>query len=603
MYLRGMSQFIVSARKYRPTHFDEVVGQQHVTDTLKNAIREDHLAHAFLFCGPRGVGKTTCARILAKVLNCSNLDENYRPCNECSSCVSFNDNASFNITELDAASNNSVEHIRTLIEQVRFQPQQGKYRIFIIDEVHMLSQQAFNAFLKTLEEPPSYAIFILATTERHKILPTILSRCQIFDFRRIQVADIMPHLENICSIESIKAEEEALNMIAHKADGALRDALSIFDRIVSHSGSELTYQQVIDNLNILDYEYFFRLTDFIISSNLQETLLLFDEVLKNGFDPEIFTGGLAEHFRNLLVSKHQNTKPLLSITGEIANRYHSQANIIDSNILLTSLKILSECDIQLKTARNQRLLVEMALIQLTSIAFVQEGKNMVAAEKKNLIPNIIADTEVSYQTKQAEEPTPKKQSLAQKPTIVGDNKPVVTEKSSSPVTNIEKTTSFSSPKPKGKLQKKLNRSASGLSLNSIKKEAIEDNNLRKSFKPITLENITKEWNTFAETIQSPSYKAYMKNAELKISESTLHVKLPSNIARNTIMGDASLSRHLHENFENIVMVIDVDEEKLKEQQIAMPKVAGPQEIFKSMSDKNPHLKLLGEKLGLKYDAK
>jgi len=296
-----MGKFVVSARKYRPNRFVDVVGQEHVSQTLKNALQNDHLAHAFLFCGPRGVGKTTCARILAKVLNCTNLTEEKEPCNECESCTSFNKNNSFNIVELDAASNNSVEHIRALNEQVRFQPQQGDYKVFIIDEVHMLSQAAFNAFLKTLEEPPAHAVFILATTEKHKIIPTILSRCQIFDFKRIQIKRIVGHLQNICDQENIQAEEDALHIIAQKADGALRDALSIFDRIVSYSGDSIKYADVISNLNVLDHDYFFKFVDAMLVEDMPQVLLLFNEVLDKGFEGDIFITGLSEHLRDLLV--------------------------------------------------------------------------------------------------------------------------------------------------------------------------------------------------------------------------------------------------------------------------------------------------------------
>ena len=326
-----MSNFVVSARKYRPTRFDEIVGQEHVSHTLKNALQSDHLAHAFLFCGPRGVGKTSCARILAKVLNCKSPTTDFEPCNTCESCKSFKENTSFNITELDAASNNSVEHIRALIEQVRFQPQQGKYKIFIIDEVHMLSQQAFNAFLKTLEEPPSYAVFILATTEKHKIIPTILSRCQIFDFRRIQVGDTVKHLQEICQKESIKADEDALHVIAQKADGALRDALSIFDRIIAFSGNELKYDDVIQNLNILDYDYFFKMTEAFLTEDSASVLNTFDEILKKGFDPDIFINGMAEHFRNLLVCKDSQTIKLLEVGENLQQRYARQSEICSNS--------------------------------------------------------------------------------------------------------------------------------------------------------------------------------------------------------------------------------------------------------------------------------
>lgn len=360
-----MSTFVVSARKYRPNRFEDVVGQEHVSGTLKNALQTDHLAHAFLFCGPRGVGKTTCARILAKVLNCQSPTADFEPCNDCDSCKAFNKNASFNITELDAASNNSVEHIRALIEQVRFQPQQGKYKVFIIDEVHMLSQQAFNAFLKTLEEPPPYAIFILATTEKHKIIPTILSRCQIFDFRRIQVSDMVVHLFNICQQEGIEASPDALHIIGQKADGALRDALSIFDRIVAFSGKKITYEDVIANLNVLDYDYYFRLMDAFLMENITEVMLIFDQVLRKGFDPELFINGLAEHLRNLLVCKDPETLQLLECGDGLRKRYQEQAHLSPTSLLLTALNLANDCDLNYKMARNKRLHVELSLIKMT----------------------------------------------------------------------------------------------------------------------------------------------------------------------------------------------------------------------------------------------
>lgn len=380
-----MSTFVVSARKYRPHRFDDVVGQGHVTNTLKNALKNDHLAHAFLFCGPRGVGKTTCARILAKVLNCQNVSEDFEPCNTCSSCDSFNENASFNITELDAASNNSVEHIRALIEQVRFQPQQGKYKVFIIDEVHMLSQQAFNAFLKTLEEPPPYAIFILATTEKHKIIPTILSRCQIFDFKRIQIASMVEHLQGICKEEQIKADQEALHIIAQKADGALRDALSIFDRITSFAGKEIHYQDVIDNLNVLDYDYYFQLVDALLVEDMAAVMLLFNEILGKGFDPDIFLNGLSEHLRNLLVARDAATISLLELSEGLQKRYLLQAAKSSNTFLLTALNLVNECDIHYKTARNKRLHVEMSLIKMSYIHRAVQLSEGTLPEKKRLM--------------------------------------------------------------------------------------------------------------------------------------------------------------------------------------------------------------------------
>ena len=312
-----MSNFVVSARKYRPSSFDTVVGQGHITTTLKNAIKSNHLAQAFLFCGPRGVGKTTCARILAKTINCTNITANTEACNECDSCISFNNGQSLNIFELDAASNNSVDDIRNLVDQVRFAPASGQYKIYIIDEVHMLSSGAFNAFLKTLEEPPPYAIFILATTEKHKIIPTILSRCQIFDFNRIQVEDISKHLQQIAVKENIEADPEALHIIAQKAEGALRDALSIFDQMVTFSGNKVTYKDVINNLNVLDYEYYFRITDQILSGNISSVLLTFNELLNEGFDGHHFIAGLSGHFRDLMVAKDEITLQLLEVTETV----------------------------------------------------------------------------------------------------------------------------------------------------------------------------------------------------------------------------------------------------------------------------------------------
>jgi DNA polymerase-3 subunit gamma/tau len=359
-----MSKFVVSARKYRPTAFDEVVGQMHVAKTLKNALQTEQLAHAFLFCGPRGVGKTTCARILAKVINCENPKDKVDPCNECSSCQSFNDNASFNIIELDGASNNSVEHIRTLIEQVRFQPQHGTHKVFIIDEVHMLSSQAFNAFLKTLEEPPPYAIFILATTEKHKIIPTILSRCQIFDFKRIQVQDVVKQLEHICTQEGKIADPEALHLIGQKADGAMRDALSIFDKIASASGKHITYKDVIANLNILDYEYYFKIVDAFLREDLSDVLLIMDEIMRSGFEPDQLIQGLADHMRDLLVCKDGRTLGLLDVSESLKIRYQHQAALTSKSVLLTGLDILNQCDVTLPRSKNKRLYTEIALSKI-----------------------------------------------------------------------------------------------------------------------------------------------------------------------------------------------------------------------------------------------
>ncbi|WP_460502767.1 DNA polymerase III subunit gamma/tau, partial [Hymenobacter agri] len=371
-----MDNFVVSARKYRPSTFRSVVGQQHVTTTLQNAIQSHHLAQAFLFCGPRGVGKTTCARILAKTINCTNLTAETEACGTCASCVAFQENASFNVHELDAASNNSVEDIRSLVEQVRYAPQAGKYKIYIIDEVHMLSNAAFNAFLKTLEEPPSYAIFILATTERHKIIPTILSRCQIFDFSRIKVEDMRGHLRYVATQEGITAEDDALHLLAQKADGGLRDALSMFDQMVTFGGNNLTYKEVVQNLHILDYDYYFRLVDSLLTENLSAALLLLDEVMQNGFDLHNFVVGTAEHLRGLLVCKDAVTVQLLEVSEGIRLKYVQQAQAAPLAFLLSALNLISQCDREFKQAKNQRLHVELALMKLAylngAVQFVRE---------------------------------------------------------------------------------------------------------------------------------------------------------------------------------------------------------------------------------------
>ena len=372
-----MSDFIVSARKYRPTTFDSVVGQSSITSTLKNAIKSNQLAQSFLFCGPRGVGKTSCARILAKTINCENITENIEACDKCVSCKSFNESASFNIHELDAASNNSVDDIRKLVDQVRFSPQVGEYNIYIIDEVHMLSAQAFNAFLKTLEEPPKHAKFILATTEKHKIIPTILSRCQIFDFKRILIKNIASHLAFVAKNEGIEVEMEALNLIAQKVDGAMRDSLSLFDRLISFSNNNLTYKSVIEHLNILDCDYYFRVTELLLKNDIEGLLNVFNEILENGFEGHHFINGLAEHLRDLLVSKDESTIKLLEKGEVLQSRYLEQSKKCELPFIIEALELCNECDVQYKTSNNQRLLVELILMRISSI-------NFLSAEKKNL---------------------------------------------------------------------------------------------------------------------------------------------------------------------------------------------------------------------------
>ena len=404
-----MDNYIVSARKYRPQTFDSVVGQRSLTTTLRNAISSGKLAHAYLFCGPRGVGKTTCARIFAKTINCLNLGENGEACNECESCRAFNEGRSLNIHELDAASNNSVEDIRSIIEQVTIPPQIGRYKVFIIDEVHMLSAAAFNAFLKTLEEPPAHVIFILATTEKHKIMPTILSRCQIYDFNRMEVPDIVAHLKNVAGKEGISVEEEALNVIAQKADGGMRDALSIFDQVSSFSNGDITYQKVIENLNVLDYEYYFRIVDELLEGNITQVLLTFNEIVSKGFGANIFIGGLASHMRDLLVSKDKATLPLLEVSASVRERYAKQAERCSQKFLYKALRLCNDCDIKYNTARNKRLLVEITLIEVAQSETGDEPGDG-RSPRKQLKPIFKAVAETAQTTQPQAEPAKTKAS-------------------------------------------------------------------------------------------------------------------------------------------------------------------------------------------------
>ncbi|EJW99247.1 DNA polymerase III, gamma and tau subunits [gut metagenome] len=399
-----MDKYIVSARKYRPATFDSVIGQHTLTTTLKNAIEQKKLAHAYLFCGPRGVGKTTCARIFAKTINCLEPQENGEACDHCESCQAFNEQRSYNVYELDAASNNSVDDIRELIEQVQVPPQLGKYKVFIIDEVHMLSPAAFNAFLKTLEEPPAHAIFILATTEKHKILPTILSRCQIYDFSRMTVNDMMQHLEYVAKQESITYEAEALHVIAEKADGGMRDALSIFDQVASYCEGNITYEKVIEDLNVLDYDEYFSTTDLLLKGDIPQTMLRLNHILSKGFEANYFIGGLASHFRNLLMSREEATLPLLDVSEKVQQRYHEQALRCEPKLLYRVLKLCNDCDINYRTARNKRLLVEITLIQVAQVATGDEDAGCGRRPTRRLKP-IFQTTSIPQPAVQAPQPS------------------------------------------------------------------------------------------------------------------------------------------------------------------------------------------------------
>lgn len=591
-----MSNFVVSARKYRPTSFDEVVGQDHVAKTLKNALQTDHLAHAFLFTGPRGVGKTTCARILAKIINCENPVNKVEACNECSSCKAFNDNASFNIHELDAASNNSVENIRALIEQVRFQPQHGKFKVFIIDEVHMLSTSAFNAFLKTLEEPPSYAIFILATTEKHKIIPTILSRCQIFDFKRIQIADTVIQLERICEKEGIKAEKEALHTIANKADGAMRDALTIFDKISSSVGDTITYKDVVANLNLLDYEYYFKITDAFLRENISEVLLSLNEIVRLGFDAEHFVVGLAEHFRDLLIAKLPATISILEVSDELKNRYLNQASLAKSSFLLSGLNILNQCDIDLARAKNKRLHVELALSKLTFLSRAMEVDifgNNGSQEKKTDVLNekVVSEPQKSQISSNASQIAPK-ESLKDVQHI---NESLSKE---SLITSELKSDVNIAIKP-----------ATGLKMSDINaiRESIKKDEQTKAEarKNISIELVKEIWHKYTEYNPSKSVQSALNLAVLNLSGQTISGKVPTQVSKDMILQETALLDKLRNELgiSNLIFEIEVDKSLFPDFEDNKPVQAMTQrEKYLLMLEKNPSLGSFTKKFGLKLDT-
>ncbi len=575
-----MSNFVVSARKYRPMRFDDVVGQQHVSQTLKNALRNEQVAHAFLFCGPRGVGKTTCARILAKVLNCENVTADFEPCGECAACESFNENASFNIHELDAASNNSVEHIRALTEQVRFQPQQGKKKIYIIDEVHMLSQAAFNAFLKTLEEPPPYAIFILATTEKHKIIPTILSRCQIFDFKRIQIPEMVAHLQNICKEEGIDAEKDALHIIGQKADGALRDSLSIFDRIASSvPDKKITYDSVISNLNILDYDYYFRVMDAMLTEDISMVMLIFNEIVNKGFEPDIFINGLAGHLRNLLICKDEKTLKLLEVGENVRVRYHEQAKVSSMSYLLTALNIANDCDVNYRMARNKRLHVEMSIIKM---AFVNR-----AIEIANNPP-----TNISQEKK-----TPDLNGSQQKPSAppkTPDNYP---EKNTA--AQVQEATPLPLPKP---------TFGGGSLLDKLKAEIKEDEQKTTEIPDLlNQENLESAWATFTEQVESPLIKGQFKTSKVKLDGETIRVGTSGKVAKESIPLEPGLMVFLREKLASKTLKLEcyIDEDLKKAIETEAPKApAAPltnMDKYKVLAEKNAHLDDLRKRFDLTFD--
>ena len=580
-----MGNFVVSARKYRPNRFVDVVGQEHVSQTLKNALQNDHLAHAFLFCGPRGVGKTTCARILAKVLNCQNLTEEKEPCGTCESCTSFSKNTSFNIVELDAASNNGVENIRALNEQVRFKPQQGAYKVFIIDEVHMLSQGAFNAFLKTLEEPPEHAIFILATTEKHKIIPTILSRCQIYDFKRIQVKRMVEHLQGICEIENIKAEVDALHIIAQKADGALRDALSIFDRIVSSSGDEILYSDVINNLNVLDQDYFFKFVDAMLVEDMPKVLLLFNEVLDKGFEGDIFVTGLAEHLRDLLVCKDKESIALLECSENIRNRYEEQASAASVSFLLSALQLATSTDVEYRQARNKRLLVEVMLMKITNLS--------AAIEMTIAGPATVEDS-----------PTQKKKSnLTPSELQVASTKPPVQEivEPAPPTTEMPKP-AVQTPdlqRKKG-VKLKIGKISSLESLEHVLEDEHTETHVRAS--DLTLELIQEKWDEYVSKVESDIIKQSLVSVDLSLNDNFLNIKVSSKLQQADIVKEKELMIFIRQALKVKDLQFDITvDQKPQDEKPVIKKNLSVKERYLQMRDLNPSINNLQKRFSLMPD--
>ena len=494
-----MDNYIVSARKYRPSTFRSVVGQKSLTTTLKNAIQSNKLAHAYLFCGPRGVGKTSCARIFAKTINCLNPTADGEACNACESCRAFNEQRSYNIHELDAASNNSVDDIRTLIDQVRIPPPIGKYKVFIIDEVHMLTTAAFNAFLKTLEEPPHHALFILATTEKHKVLPTILSRCQIYDFSRISIADMVEHLQYVSSQEGVTAEPEALNVIAQKADGGMRDALSIFDQVVSFTNGNITYQAVIDNLNVLDYEYYFRLTDAILSGNVRASLLILNEILGKGFDGQNIITGLAGHFRDLLVCRDESTLVLFEVGASIRERYKEMAKHCPDQLLFKAIELANTCDLNYRASRNKRLLLELTLIQLCQLTQV------AADDKKKALIEPIAGTNPSSQAVNSGKPqqppqAPSVTAAAGAPQVMSTHMP----------SSVPAPPPSTAPNPARRTARPMGISMKEIGVEKPKQQTVQQatTNVKEVVTPFDNDSLVREWDNYAATIDK---KVYLKN--------------------------------------------------------------------------------------------
>ena len=579
-----MEHYIVSARKYRPATFRTVVGQDALTTTLKNAIANSQLAHAYLFCGPRGVGKTTCARIFAKTINCQDLNSDGEACDACESCRGFNEQRSFNIHELDAASNNSVDDIRSLVEQVRIPPQIGKYSVYIIDEVHMRSAAAFNAFLKTLEEPPAHAIFVLATTEKHKIIPTILSRCQIYDFNRIRVVDIVNYLQYVAANEGIVAEPDALNVIAQKADGAMRDALSIFDQVVSFCGGQITYKGVIENLNVLDYDYYFRLVEDLLAGRVNHALMLFNEILNQGFDAHHFTIGLSSHFRDLLVSRDAETLILLEVGASIAENYMEQAKRSPISFLYRALEIANECDLSYKASRNKRLLVELTLVRLCQLTGIVPKAEDERIEIKPLVAASVVESSNS---------TPQK--MTPEPKVVSEPQHVYAPKSDvqSPNESLSasKTSRASAPQ---------NLSISHIERSQERSKSVEtkvETTAQKRRSIFTSNEFIAAWKTCAKEVvaQAHTTNTMLNFLPEQVSDENYKVLVVNNLQQKTLLEHqdsitGKLANMLQNDF--VTFSIEVDDT------IAEKSAFTPEEKMVKMQEKNPDFADLKQQLGL-----
>ena len=600
-----MENYIVSARKYRPATFESVVGQHALTITLKNAIATGKLAHAYLFCGPRGVGKTTCARIFAKTINCQTPTAEGEACNQCESCLAFNEQRSYNIHELDAASNNSVEDIRSLIEQVRIPPQIGKYKVYIIDEVHMLSQAAFNAFLKTLEEPPHHAIFILATTEKHKILPTILSRCQIYDFNRIGIKDTIDHLQYVAKLEHINAEPEALTVIAQKADGGMRDALSIFDQVVSFTGGNITYKSVIENLNVLDYEYYFKLTDLLLENKVPESMLLFNDVLKKGFDGSHFITGLSSHFRDLLVSKDPSTLQLLEVGAGIRDRYKEQAQKCDQKFLYRAMKLCNDCDLNYRASKNKRLLVELTLIQCAQLTLPDADDESGGRGPKKILKPLFTQQAASTAATQSQ---PQAKTAAAQTAATAAPQPQGTSTAGS------MNASRPSPLPQTREEKKIpvfKAGSLGISLRRpLHEQQAAEKQEAKAASTAAQNDATYEdyifnekdldyyWREFAAALpkEEKANSARMMNMHPHLlNDTTFEVTVDNDmVEKYMVQLIPSVQNHLRERLHNRKITMTVRVSAPTENIRAYSHV----ERFQMMSKKNPNLLKLKEALGL-----